>query len=78
MPFTVSKAGAGASAQNHRAPLENDGAPRTTILKPKQERKENNNYNKILPNTQRREKWEGKRKRENTVSLVHHNWPSKH
>lgn len=34
--------------------------------------------NKILQKTLRRENWEGKRKRENTVSLVHHNWPSKH
>ena len=77
MPFTLIKAGAGASLHgNHRAPLENDGAPRTTILKPKRERKKNNN--KILQKTPRRENWEGKHKRENTVSLVHHNWPSKH
>ena len=54
MPFTLIKAGAGASShRNYRAPPGNGGALLTTILKRKGERKKNNN-NTILQKTLKR------------------------
>ena len=55
MPFILIKAGAGASShRNYRAPPGNGGAPLTTILKCKGERKKNNNNHKILHKTLKR------------------------
>lgn len=62
MPFTLIKAGAGASPhRNYRAPPGNGGAPWTTILKRKGQRKKYNN-NKILQKTLKRGNPVGNRK----------------